>query len=144
MSSFQSVLIKGVPAVLFIEVSSFQGVLIRGVPAVLFIEVSSFQGVLINCSTISYNLCKIGSEKTTIQDQNILDNSNLFVWDGKQVDGEFIQTGKSCEPVLLRVTYPTIEEEAEVARAEEGGRESVVEIGRPKDSTLGDLRVMDE
>ena len=34
-------------SVLFIEVSSFQGVLIRGVPAVLFIEVSSFQGVLI-------------------------------------------------------------------------------------------------
>ena len=33
--------------VLFIEVSSFQGVLIRGVPAVLFIENSSFQGVLI-------------------------------------------------------------------------------------------------
>ena len=33
--------------VLFIEESSFQGVLIRGVPAVLFIEVSSFQGVLI-------------------------------------------------------------------------------------------------
>ena len=32
--------------VLFIEVSSFQGVLIRGVPAVLLIEVSSFQGVL--------------------------------------------------------------------------------------------------
>ena len=29
---------------LFIEVSSFQVVLIRGVPAVLFIEVSSFQG----------------------------------------------------------------------------------------------------
>ena len=46
-SSFQGVLIRGVPAVLFIEVSSFQGVLIRGVPAVLFIEVSSFQGVLI-------------------------------------------------------------------------------------------------
>ena len=47
MSSFQGVLIRGVPAVLFIEVSSFQGVLIRGVPAVLFIEVSSFRGVLI-------------------------------------------------------------------------------------------------
>ena len=47
MSSFQGVLIRGVPAVLFIEVSSFQGVLIRGAPAVLFIEVSSFQGVLI-------------------------------------------------------------------------------------------------
>ena len=47
MSSFQGVLIRGVPAVLFIEVSSFQGVLIRGVPAVLCIEVSSFQGVLI-------------------------------------------------------------------------------------------------
>ena len=47
MSSFQGVLIGGVPAVLFIEVSSFQGVLIRGVPAVLFIEGSSFQGVLI-------------------------------------------------------------------------------------------------
>ena len=47
VSSFQGVLIRGVPAVLFIEVSSFQGVLIRGVPAVLFIEVSSFQGVLI-------------------------------------------------------------------------------------------------
>ena len=40
-------LIRGVLAVLFIEVSSFQGVLIRGAPAVLFIEVSSFQGVLI-------------------------------------------------------------------------------------------------
>ena len=38
------VLIRGVPAVLFVEVSSFQGVLIRGVPAVLFVEVSSFQG----------------------------------------------------------------------------------------------------
>ena len=47
VSSFQGVLIRGVPAVLFIEVSSFQGVLISGVPAVLFIEVSSFQGVLI-------------------------------------------------------------------------------------------------
>ena len=47
VSSFQGVLIRGVPAVLFIEVSSFQGVLIRGVPAILFIEVSSFQGVLI-------------------------------------------------------------------------------------------------
>ena len=47
MSSFQGVLIRGVPDVLFIEVSSFQGVLIRGVPAVLFIEVSSYQGVLI-------------------------------------------------------------------------------------------------
>ena len=34
MSSFQGVLIRGVPAVLFIEVSSFQVVLIRGVPAV--------------------------------------------------------------------------------------------------------------
>ena len=45
--SKQGVLIRGVPAVLFIEVSSFQGVLIRGVPVVLFIEVSSFQGVLI-------------------------------------------------------------------------------------------------
>ena len=45
--SFHGVLIRGVPAVLFIEVSSFQGVLIRGVPAVLFIEVSLFQGVLI-------------------------------------------------------------------------------------------------
>ena len=43
----QGVLIRGVPAVLFIEVSSLQGVLIRGVPAVLFIEVSSLQGVLI-------------------------------------------------------------------------------------------------
>ena len=47
VTSFQGVLIRGVPAVLFIEVSSFQGVLIRGVPAVLFIEVSSFHGVLI-------------------------------------------------------------------------------------------------
>ena len=45
VSSFQGVLIRGVPAVLFIEVSSFQGFLIRGVPA--FIEVFSFQGVLI-------------------------------------------------------------------------------------------------
>ena len=44
---FQGVLIRGVPAVLFIEVPSFQGVLIRGITAVLFIEVSSFQGVLI-------------------------------------------------------------------------------------------------
>ena len=34
--------IWGSESVLFIEVSSFQGVLIRGVPAVLFIEVSSF------------------------------------------------------------------------------------------------------
>ena len=38
VSSFQGVLIRGVPAVLFIEVSSFQGVLIRGVPTVLFID----------------------------------------------------------------------------------------------------------
>ena len=39
------------------------------------------------------------------------------------------------------MTYPLMEEEAEVTRGEEGGRERVVEIGRPKDSTLGDLRV---
>ena len=38
---------RGVPAVLFIEVSSIQVVLIREVPAVLFIEVSSIQVVLI-------------------------------------------------------------------------------------------------
>ena len=38
VSSFQGVLIRGVPVLLFIEVSSFQDVLIRGVPAVLFID----------------------------------------------------------------------------------------------------------
>ena len=47
MSSFHGVQIRGVPAVLFIEVSSFHGVLIRGIPAVMFIEVSSFHGVQI-------------------------------------------------------------------------------------------------
>ena len=47
MSSFEGILLRGVPAVLFIEVSSFHGVLIIGVPAVLFIEVSSFHGVQI-------------------------------------------------------------------------------------------------
>ena len=58
VSSFQGVLIRGVPAVLFIEVSSFQGVLIRGVPAVLFIEVSSFQGVLIRgWCYMTYHYC---------------------------------------------------------------------------------------
>ena len=31
----QCPIVRGVPAVIFIEVSSFQGVLIRGVPAVL-------------------------------------------------------------------------------------------------------------
>ena len=46
MSSFHGVQTRGVPAVLFIEVSSFNGV-IRGVPDVLFIEVFSFHGVLI-------------------------------------------------------------------------------------------------
>ena len=45
VSSFHGVQIRGVPAVLFIEVSSFHGIQIRGVPAVLFIEVSSFQGI---------------------------------------------------------------------------------------------------
>ena len=40
VSSFQCVLIRGVPVVLFISVCP-----IREVPVVLFIEVSSFQGV---------------------------------------------------------------------------------------------------
>ena len=61
VSSFQGVLIRGVPAVLFIEVSSFQGVLIRGVPAVLFIEVSSFQGVLIRGVPLYIHSPEIGS-----------------------------------------------------------------------------------
>ena len=41
VSSFQGVLIRGVPAVLFIEVSSFQEVLIRWVPACIYIAPSS-------------------------------------------------------------------------------------------------------
>ena len=44
--------------------SSFQGVLIRGVPAVLFIEVSSFQGVLVGSTAINSTLvdlrCNLG------------------------------------------------------------------------------------
>ena len=41
------VLIRGVLAVLFIQMSLFHCVLVRRVPAVPFIEVSSFHGVLI-------------------------------------------------------------------------------------------------
>ena len=58
MSSFQSVLIRAAPTVLF-DVSSFQSVLIRGVPTVLF-DVSSFQGVLIRevLQCIYHSLCE--------------------------------------------------------------------------------------
>ena len=80
-------------------------------------------------------------DATTLQDQDILDNSNLFVWDGKQVDGELIRTGKSSEPVLLRVTCPKAEEGVGEGGVEEGG-EREMEIGRAKDSTLGELRVI--
>ena len=46
MSSFQGVLIRGVPAVLLIKVSSFQSVLIRGVTAGLLL--SCYRDVLIS------------------------------------------------------------------------------------------------
>ena len=83
-----------------------------------------------------------------MQERHILDNSNLFVWDGKQVDGEVVRTGEVCEPVLLKVTYPRPEGEMEDEEGcsvegvmEERGKDCEIEIGRPKDSTLGDLRV---
>ena len=74
------------------------------------------------------------SDESTVQERNLLDNSNLFVWDGKQVGGEIVRTGQSCEPVLLRVTCPRTE-------GEEGAGQKETNIGRHKDSTLGDLRV---
>ena len=78
-----------------------------------------------------------GSKDKTLRDLQVLDGSNLFVWDGERVGGVGIRTGTACEPVLLRVTYHSCEESGGV----EEGEEEEMEIGRPKDSTLGELRV---
>ena len=73
-----------------------------------------------------------GRKDQTLQDLQVLDGSNLFIWDGKQVGGVEVRTGQACEPVLLRVTYP---------RPACDEDEEEVEMGRAKDSTLGELRV---
>ena len=75
----------------------------------------------------------------TLQDQRVLDNSNLFVWDGKQVGGVPVRTGTACEPVLLRMTYP--QPPSGEGGEGEGEREGEIELGRARDSTLGGLRV---
>ena len=83
-----------------------------------------------------------GSRDVTLNDLHILDNSNLFVWDGKQVGQVPVRTGEAFEPVCLRVTYPHLHfSEEEEEEEEEGERGREVDVGRPKDSTLGELRV---
>ena len=51
------------------------------------------------------------------------------------MEGEFVQTGKECEPIMLNITHPSWR-----AGGEEE-EERVMEIGRASNSTLGDLRV---
>ena len=53
-----------------------------------------------------------------------------------------VRAGRVCEPVLLRVAYPRPPREGgEEEEEEEEKEEGEIEIGRSKDSTLGELRV---
>lgn len=75
----------------------------------------------------------------TISDAGVTDEGDLFVWDGVQVGGEAIQTGASCEPVLLHVTYPA--PSLLDSRVTEEKRQCELVYGFPKNSTLKELRV---
>ncbi len=70
-----------------------------------------------------------GNDQLSVADAGLTNNTQLFLWDGEMVGGETVTVGRSCEPVLLHVTYPTDEGECELSS------------GYPKNSTLGQLRV---
>ena len=82
-----------------------------------------------------------------ISSAGLTSDSNLFVWDGKQVRGHALQTGASCEPVKLHVTYPlpppSSGDSGEGGEEEEEEEEEESELvsGFAKNSTLGELRV---
>ncbi|XP_062324744.1 ubiquitin carboxyl-terminal hydrolase 40 [Osmerus eperlanus] len=65
----------------------------------------------------------------TLQDDNMLlfsagiySNSDLFVWNGREVCGATVQTGAEWEPVLLTVVRPSLGEDMEGEDGGEGAR----------------------
>ncbi|XP_054712261.1 ubiquitin carboxyl-terminal hydrolase 40-like [Uloborus diversus] len=66
-----------------------------------------------------------------IKDLNILDGSKIFIWDGKQIDGESFSVGVAHEPVLLNVTMNL-----------PSGEATELSKGFPKTTTIGEFKML--
>ncbi|XP_077978745.1 ubiquitin carboxyl-terminal hydrolase 40-like [Glandiceps talaboti] len=72
-----------------------------------------------------------GDNNKSIQDAGVCNDSQIFMWNGQEVDGVCVIPGKSSEPVLLCITY----------NASTGAPD---ELNRafPRDCTIGELKVI--
>ena len=70
-----------------------------------------------------------GNEQAILSTLGLADETHLFVWDGLEVGGKPIQTGKAHEPLLLHFTYSIDQDEREM------------DLCVARSLTLGELRV---
>ncbi|XP_070564811.1 LOW QUALITY PROTEIN: ubiquitin carboxyl-terminal hydrolase 40-like [Ptychodera flava] len=66
-----------------------------------------------------------------IEDTGVMHGSQIFLWDGEQVDGVCIRPGDNSEPLLLTVTYNN-----------SSGVLEELTRAFPKDVTIGELKAM--
>lgn len=101
----------------------------------------------------------VDKDEASLAALDITNESHLFLWDGVQVHGSVVEVGEESEPVQLHVTYPSIPvgpgcyssgrvrrrrvQEAEEEEGEGGGGQKEMVMGFSKNTTLREIRVMD-
>ncbi|XP_076349465.1 ubiquitin carboxyl-terminal hydrolase 40-like isoform X2 [Tachypleus tridentatus] len=78
-----------------------------------------------------YEELTFAQDTVVLKDLGILTGTKLFVWDGKQINGEIPLIGSFHEPILLNVTC-----------FQPGGMSREITRGFPKSLTVGELRVI--
>eukprot|EP00057_Strongylocentrotus_purpuratus_P028769 XP_011683243.1 PREDICTED: ubiquitin carboxyl-terminal hydrolase 40 [Strongylocentrotus purpuratus] len=84
------------------------------------------------------------SPDKTLQDCYVTDQSFIFLWDGKQVDGNSILVGPTSEPILLILTYNAAPPSNTSTKPTPPPPSSPTELphGFPKDTRISELRCM--
>ncbi|XP_071803820.1 ubiquitin carboxyl-terminal hydrolase 40-like isoform X1 [Asterias amurensis] len=79
-----------------------------------------------------YN-CLSEDNSAILKDIGLTDDTLIFLWDGKKVDGMEIRSGELCEPILINLTYAVTRDNQETAE---------VQKGFAKDLTIGEMRAL--
>uniref|UniRef100_A0A673HU14 Ubiquitin carboxyl-terminal hydrolase 40-like n=1 Tax=Sinocyclocheilus rhinocerous TaxID=307959 RepID=A0A673HU14_9TELE len=59
---------------------------------------------------LAYDSCVVSDDQISLYSAGVSNGSDLFVWNGREVNGVAVKTGVEWEPVLLTVLRPSAEE----------------------------------
>ena len=71
-----------------------------------------------------------GDEQAILSSFGLSDEAHLFVWNGMDIGGQPLQTGKAHEPIVLHFTYSVTDQD-----------EREMDVCVARSLTLGGLRV---